>query len=84
VLVGWLKKAVKDWDAMLDSSQYNVIIPEDHRPHTSAMTPRSYPKRIDPMEANTPTRNWYSFGARTMMADFQAQQQREESCQRQE
>jgi hypothetical protein len=26
--------------------------------YTSAMTPRSYPKRIDPMEANTPTRNW--------------------------
>jgi hypothetical protein len=25
--------------------------------NTDAMTPRSYPKRIDPMEAKTPTRN---------------------------
>jgi hypothetical protein len=58
VLVGLLKKEVKDWDAILDPNQYNPEVQDILYTHTSAMTPRSYPKRIDPMEAKTPTRNW--------------------------
>ena len=42
---------------MLDSSHYKVMIWIYLYTYTSAMTPRSYPKRIDPIEANTPTRN---------------------------
>ena len=58
MLVGLLKNLVKDWDAMLHCDQYKRVIWEYSETYTSAMTPRSYPKRIDPMEANTPTRNW--------------------------
>lgn len=53
-----LKNVVKDWDAILHSGQYKRMIWEYLDTYTSAITPRSYPKRIDPMEANTPTRNW--------------------------